>query len=88
MQSLKRDSGSPKQQTLTQTVKVEFEPEQPQPLQEAEYHGTCYGKPCFQVTDDSTVGCCVKSGVYVSVELAKRQMLCDIDLDEKRKGKQ
>jgi hypothetical protein len=72
------------QQTLAQPVIVNVEPEQPKPLEEIEYQDTCYGKPCFVLdSEESTLGKCSKTGVYVLVELAKRQKLCDYENDKK-----
>ncbi len=51
-------------------------------LREIQYTGTCYGQPCFKINksakgDEEPIGYCTKRGVYIMVDLAKRQMLCD-----------
>jgi hypothetical protein len=74
------------QQTLTQPATLtldgeEEETNQPSTLlREAEYHDSCYGKPCFKLdSQESDTGVCIKTGIYVLLELAKRQKLCDYE---------
>lgn len=60
-------------------------------LQEIQYEGTCYGEPCFDVANSKLPagtglcrkGCC-ESEALISVDLAKRQMLCDYQVAVKK----
>jgi hypothetical protein len=40
---------------------------------------TCYGEPCFQLKKDSSVGYCTRINVYIHVDHAKRERLCDFE---------
>jgi hypothetical protein len=69
-----------KQQNIQPQLTPITEIEEPQPLQHKEvvYHGQCFGKECFIMeSKDSVVGFCEKTKVFIMVDLAKRQMLCD-----------
>jgi hypothetical protein len=52
------------------------------PHTEIQYQGTCYGQKCFKINksangEEEPIGYCTRRGVYIMVDLAKRQMLCD-----------
>ena len=44
---------------------------------ETAYSGTCYGQPCYELPEGMTVGLCTKMKVYIMLDLAKLQRLCD-----------
>jgi hypothetical protein len=44
---------------------------------------TCYEQPCFVVEpSNSTIGKCTKNNVYIMVELAKKERLCDYEKEK------
>lgn len=55
------------------------DPPTPQPFIEDTYKGTCYDEPCFSHPPNNEYGWCEKRQCYLTVDLAKRQRLCDTE---------
>jgi len=73
---------TPPPQKAQSAVTIDAEPPTPTPapLEEITYEGTCMGQSCFQVPEGLNIGLCAKTNVYIHIDLAKRQKLCDYEL--------
>jgi hypothetical protein len=58
---------------------------QPRVLQEVTYVDNCCSHACFEHKKGDLAGYCRKYNVYILVELAKKQKICDYEKDKKNK---